>query len=210
MESRKLVKTKDPGIFKRGSRYVVVYRDPEGHQRTKSAGTLAEARSIKAGVRTDISRGEYVPQTRVTLRDYFESWVTTYTGRTTRGIRPDTLNDYAASMRLYVLPVLGRRRLADITPQGQRTRCAWPSRRLRRSSRPPSRMGLSGATPPANVRIAQPKTVAEDGIDAAVKSLTEEQLQPVLAEIPADWRLFSAFLGQTGLRISEAPSRSCL
>ena len=37
-----------------------------------------------------------------------------------------------------------------------------------------------------------------------VKSLSEEQLAAVLAQIPTDARLFYSFLAQTGLRISEA------
>ena len=35
-----------PGIYRRGSRYVVVYR-VEGRQRKQYASTLAEARAIK-------------------------------------------------------------------------------------------------------------------------------------------------------------------
>jgi hypothetical protein len=41
-----LERTDAPGIYRRGSRYVVVYR-VEGRQRKQYAGTLAEARAIK-------------------------------------------------------------------------------------------------------------------------------------------------------------------
>jgi hypothetical protein len=37
-----LVKTKTPGIYRRGSRYVFSYRDPEGKQRWESCRTLDE------------------------------------------------------------------------------------------------------------------------------------------------------------------------
>jgi hypothetical protein len=46
--SATLAKTKTPGIYKRGSRYVVTWRDRAGRQRRQSAGTLAEARDLKA------------------------------------------------------------------------------------------------------------------------------------------------------------------
>ena len=35
-----------PGIYKRGSRYVVVFRAPYGRQRKRAARTLAEAREL--------------------------------------------------------------------------------------------------------------------------------------------------------------------
>ena len=52
---RRLVKTSTPGVYKRGSRYVVVFRDPHGRQRKRSARTLAEARDVKAALRTDVA-----------------------------------------------------------------------------------------------------------------------------------------------------------
>ena len=41
-----LERTEVPGVYRRGSKYVVVYR-VEGRQRKQSAATLAEARAIK-------------------------------------------------------------------------------------------------------------------------------------------------------------------
>ena len=58
-QDRRLVKTSTPGIYKRGGRYVVVYRDPEGKQRKRAARTLAEARELKATLTADVKRGEY-------------------------------------------------------------------------------------------------------------------------------------------------------
>ena len=58
MAAPKLEKTKTPGVFKRGGRYVVVYRF-RGQQRKRFAHTYAEARDLKATLRTDIRRGEH-------------------------------------------------------------------------------------------------------------------------------------------------------
>jgi hypothetical protein len=49
-----LERTDAPGIYRRGSKYVVVYR-AGGRQRQQYAGTLAEARAIK--VKLDARRG---------------------------------------------------------------------------------------------------------------------------------------------------------
>jgi len=57
--SRKLIATDTPGVFRRGSRFVVVFRDASGRQRKKAARTKAEAKAIKAAVTTDVRRGEY-------------------------------------------------------------------------------------------------------------------------------------------------------
>lgn len=44
-----------PGVYRRGSKFVVVYR-AEGRQRKQSAATLAEARAIK--LQRDAPAGE--------------------------------------------------------------------------------------------------------------------------------------------------------
>jgi hypothetical protein len=51
-----LEKTRTPGVFKRGSRYVFSYR-VDGKQRWESCRTLEEARRAKAARQTDIGRG---------------------------------------------------------------------------------------------------------------------------------------------------------
>jgi hypothetical protein len=91
---RRLVRTRVPGVYRRGDRYVVRYRDPTGRARKRSARTPAEARRIKAEVNADVSRGEWREQSRVTFADYARDWIETYQGRTARGLREDTRRDY--------------------------------------------------------------------------------------------------------------------
>jgi len=55
------------GIYKRGNRYVFVYR-VNGKQHWESARTLDEARRAKSARTTDIDRGEFETRSRVTLR----------------------------------------------------------------------------------------------------------------------------------------------
>ena len=75
----KLEKTRTPGIFKRGSRYVFSYR-VDGKQRWESCRTLEQARRAKAARRTDISRGEFEERSRVTLHKYLSEWIDRYQG----------------------------------------------------------------------------------------------------------------------------------
>ena len=101
-DDRRLVKTKTPGIYKRGDSYIVRYRDPRGRTRKRFARTLAEARDLKATLRADVTRGEYRNLSRLTFAEYASSWLKTYQGRTSRGIRPETIADYGSDLGLRV------------------------------------------------------------------------------------------------------------
>jgi hypothetical protein len=105
-----LEKTKTPGIYKRGSRYVVTWRDRAGKQRRRSALTLAEARDLKAKTRTQ--RG---PTRRITFAAYAPLWLEGYRGRTGEGIGVGTLADYARSLEQDGVAYFGRMFLDEIT-----------------------------------------------------------------------------------------------
>jgi hypothetical protein len=62
-QDRRLVKTGTPGIYKRGGRYVVRYRD-----RKRFARTLAEARDLRTQPGADLSRGESLARSTVGVR----------------------------------------------------------------------------------------------------------------------------------------------
>lgn len=124
----KLEKTRTPGIYRRGSRYAVLYRDSEGRQRQESARTLDEARKIKAARSTAVATGEFHPASRVKLREYALEWVERYQGRGRRGFRESTRDDYRRDLHRYVLPYLDeklRRRVEGVTPRDVAGFVAW-------------------------------------------------------------------------------------
>lgn len=206
-------RTSTPGVYRRGSRYVVTYSDPSGRRRKRSAATLAEARLMKSALAADVARGEYRESSRVRFEDYARDWVRTYEGRTSRGIRPETIAEYERDLQLHVVPVLGRRRLSEIE-----------QRDLKALARHLSDKGLATAT----VRIVMAPvralfaTAVEEGllrvnpaaglrlgagvkVDPAQKrrALDEAQLARLIEETPERWRLLVRFLAQTGLRSGE-------
>ncbi|MGD9573658.1 MAG: tyrosine-type recombinase/integrase, partial [Thermoleophilia bacterium] len=209
-----LVRTSTPGVYRRGSRYVVVFRDPSGRQRRRSAATLAEARQLRSTVLADVARGEFRETSRARLDEYAREWVRTYEGRTSRGIRPETIREYGRDLELHVLPVIGHRRLSEIE-----------QRDLKGLARHLADKGLSTAT----VRIVMAPvralfaTAVEEGLlrtnpaaglrlggggprsDPAEKrrALDEDQLASLIGETPERWRLLVRFLAQTGLRVGE-------
>src|ERR1700688_2002941 len=116
MMAAKLEKTRTPGIFKRGSRYVFSYR-VNGKQRWESCRTLEEARRAKSARMTDIGRGEFEERSRVTLRDYGVEWVGRYQGRGRRGFRDATRDDYRRMLENYALRYFPERtKLTEVTP----------------------------------------------------------------------------------------------
>jgi len=219
---RRLVKTKTPGIYTRGNRYVVVFRDPAGRQRKRYAKTLAEARTLKAALTTDVKRSEYIEESKVSFAEYAVRWIETYDGRTARGIRPATLRDYRRVLGLDedgkptgdgAVEHFGRMPLAAIRPQDVKAYAAkLVGRGLARNTvrlavAPVKAMlatayeeGLIRSNPAAGLRLGRTVAAAPMKVTHA---LTEEEVVRVLAEVPERHQLLVETLAQTGLRISE-------
>lgn len=223
--TRKLVKTSTPGVYKRGSRYVVVYRDPSGRQRKQAARTLAEARALKSTLTADVVRGEFRVLSRVRFGEYAVDWLATYTGRTSRGLGDGTREDYALALGLDpktggplepwrgAVAFFGRLRLAEVEPRDvKRYMAELAAQGLAPSSvakgLAPVRAlfataveeGLVRSNPAAGVRIAR-RNGNEDADQA--KALSDDELRKFLDKT-GESRFFFEFLAQSGLRIGEA------
>lgn len=212
--SRKLTTTRIPGVYSRGTRYVVVYRDPAGKQHKIAARTLLEAARIKAEVTTDVARGEYRACSRVTFAEHWADWIASYTGRTTRGFRETTRAEYRRDLEKEALPFFGRMKLAEIEPQHiKRWMTSLAERGLaaatiRRKLAPVAALladaaeeGLIRHNPAAGVRVPSSAPVAarkDKALTAAevarLRSLVNDESELLLID----------FLLATGLRISEA------
>jgi integrase len=129
----RLEKTRTPGIFKRGSRYVFSYR-VDGKQRWESCRTLDEARRAKAARATDIERGEFEQHSRITLHEYAREWIERYQGTGRRGFREETRDEYRALLDKYALSYFSERtRLTDITPRHVASFIAWLCKQTKRA-----------------------------------------------------------------------------
>ena len=219
----KMVKTGTPGVYRKGGRYVVVFRDLKGDQRKRSARTLAEARALKSALTTDVNRSEYVAESRVTFAAYAASWIGSYGGRTARGVRPRTIRDYRRALGLDedgqptgtgAIAYFGRQPLGTIRPQdvkryAETLASTGAARNTIRLALAPVRAmladafeeGVIRANPAARLRLG--RSVATAPVKET-SALTEEELTRVLAEIPAEYRLVVEFLAKTGVRVSEA------
>jgi integrase len=220
--SQTLVRTSTPGVYRKGSRYIVVFRDPRGRQRKRSARTLAEARTLKAALTTDVHRFEYLEQSKVTFTEYAARWIASYDGRTSRGIRTDTLSDYRRQLGLDedgeptgkgACGFFGRTPLAAVTAQDVKAYAAEIAatgaarNTVRLAIAPVKAMlataheeGILRSNPAAGLRLG--RTVAQAPVKT-VHALTEDEVVLVLAKVPERHRLLVETLAQTGLRISE-------
>jgi integrase len=231
MSTLQLVKTATPGVYKRGGRYVVTYTDLSGKRRKQFAKTYKEATRLKAQLRADVDRGEWREQSRARFIDYLCEWITTYKGRSSRGIRRETLAAYAGLLGLdrdeagdwgpsdpprAAVKFFGRTRLTEITPpQVKQYAESLSGQGLKPSSvrktLAPLRVlfatavedGLIRSNPAAGVRVVKAADDTE-GDMPKVKALTPAQVDALIAATPVEWRLFVTFLAETGLRIGEA------
>lgn len=209
-------RTSVPGIYRRGGRYSVAYTDPSGKRRKRSAATMAEARSLRSSLATDVARGDYRELSNVRFDDYAREWLRTYQGRTGRGIRETTLEEYRKDLEIDAIPFFGWQQLAEIEPRHIKALAKHVADRgvapatvrtvmapVRALFATAAEEGLIRTNPYAGIRLAGRRPPGEEPADAT-RALTEEQLARVIEETPDEWRLFVRFLSQTGLRIGEA------
>jgi integrase len=223
-KKREFKRSDSAGIYKRGRRWAYTYR-VEGRQRWGSADTFDEARRARRQAQADADRGVLFESEHIPFGRYATDWIATYQGRTANGLRESTRENYRMMLRSRVIPYFDRRRLAidDIRPRDVKAFVMWlleqqdphSGRRLSKSSirqhvavlramfADATEDDLIRSNPAAGVRVSVPEG---DGTGRAIKetkAMTIRQLNEVLDQVPAEWRLFFELLAQTGLRIGE-------
>ena len=206
----KMETTQTPGIYKRGSRYVIVW-EHRGRQHKESFATLAEAREAKGRRQS----GDKRPTSRVRFADYFAEWIESYAGRTARGFSETTRPEYRRPIEQHALPRWGTWRLAEVEPGdvrelfGAMRNAGGSTSAVKKLRAALSAMfatavedGLVRSNPIQGVRVPAGDQADDQG--AKAKALTRAELAIFLAASPSEWRLFFEFLAHTGLRISEA------
>lgn len=206
----KMEKTKTPGVYKRGNRYVEVWTY-RGRQHKKSHRTYAEARESKAGR----VAGDRRPETRQHFEDYFEDWIETYTGRTAGGLSETSRVEYRRSIESFAVPTWRGWRLSEIATSDVKGLLSQMRRKGESTSQirkvraavavlfaTAAEDGLIAANPAHGVAIPAASTPEPESTRR--KALSEEELDLLLDALPEDWQPFFEFLAETGLRISEA------
>ncbi len=107
----KLETTRYPGIYRRGSSYVIIW-EHRGQQHKETFATMAEAREKKGGRQS----GEKRPVSKILFGPYFTSWIKGYAGRTSRGFSETTRPEYERPIKAHALPQWKAWKLADVEP----------------------------------------------------------------------------------------------
>jgi len=106
------------GVMKRGSTwsYVIRVKDPEtGVSKPRWVGGFASEEAAKVArdeARVQAHRGEYVDRNMITVSAYLADWIESHAME----IKPRTLADYRACIRLYVTPRIGNMPLQAVRP----------------------------------------------------------------------------------------------
>jgi integrase len=225
----------NPGFYRHGRSVAFRYHDGRGRRRWASGENLRAAKALKAALETDVRRGEHRERRESPFfAAYAREWIGLFTGRTSKGISEDSLDNYRKRLEADAIPFFGEMRLSEIEPRDVKAYATWLAKRPRRSKRKkpdlrplsantvrlgiaPVRAllatafeeGLIRSNPAAGLRlfVAAPKLVVEldDAEDVEeVKALAEDELARLLAATPTYWLLFFTFLAQSALRIGEA------
>jgi integrase len=210
-------RTCHPGVYRRGRRYVVVYRHA-GRQHKESALTLADARALKiardAGARSE--------RMGPTPHDYAMTWVRSHGGLARDSIKEQTREEYRRLLSTFALRYFSTDiRLSELDRKAVQGFVGWLVAQPGRRGRLTDRSVHSAVTP---LRLCLERAEADELVrEGAAKglvlprrrqgrawhyergrALTRDQLSRLLAEIPDEWQLFFQLLASTGLRVSEA------
>ncbi len=212
-----LERTDAPGIYRRGSKYVVVYR-VAGRQRKQYADTLAQARAIK---RKRDAEGRALRR-GPTLHGFSLSWLDRYAGTGHDSVRANTRREYRRLLVNFALTYFDREvRVRDLDRAAVQHFVDWLTTRPGRDGRLSDRSIANVLTP---LRLALDAAVADGLLEANPvgqvvlprrragrawstrerRYLTRTELARLLDEVPAKWRPLFELLAATGLRISEA------
>lgn len=213
-----LERTAHPGVYRRGSGYVAIYR-LDGRQHKESAATFAEARTIK--LRRDAQARD--ERRGPTLHAYALDWVARHAGNGRDAVREQTREEYRRLLTTFVLRYFAAElRLADIDRRALQGFISWLTDRPAGRSERLSDRSIRNAVVPLRqcLVVAANEQLIKDGLlDCLVlpsrrggrrwtvderRFLTHGQLQRLLAEIPAAYAPLFVLLASTGLRISEA------
>jgi integrase len=212
-----LLRTLHPGVYRRGSRYVVVYRS-DGRQHKETTSTFAQARAIKLARDAQAQAGREGP----TLHAYALAWVERYRGNGRDSVREQTREEYRRLLSTFALRYFDRDlRLAELDRRALQGFVTWLTDRHGSRGRlsdssiinalTPLRMCLDSAETerlitenPARSLTVPRRRGGRRWASSEARFLTRTQLARLLDEIPDEHAPLFDLLASTGLRISEA------
>lgn len=226
-DSRTLRKTSSDGIYRRcskgcppdackctGGPYTVRWKaGTKSLKRSFATFDLAKDHKDKLGAGTRSRK----PQTKATVAEYFEMWLPSYRGRTSKGLDDATREEYARSFRLHILPLtIARIRMRDLDGRDvndwlveveQRGASPWTIRNAKAALRAMIATAVQFDGIERNVVIGVRYVPTQKAKDAHPirkhRQLSADDITRIMGALPEEWRAFFMLQAQCGLRISE-------
>jgi integrase len=191
-----------------------VWDPASGKKIRKTFDNLSEAKAWRHDASGAVRRGELKPSTRQTLAEYAEKWIDgiksgTVLDRAGKTYKPSVIRGYERSLRKRVLPVLGHKRLADVTRHDVQaladrlrgdglspstvTNTVMPLRAIYRRA---IRDGLVSVNPTSNLDLPAANS-------RRIVHVSKEDVAEFLASQPDDIRPLYATAAYGGLRRGE-------
>jgi integrase len=223
-DDRKLEKTSTAGVYRRHAGscsrkgrcacpYVVRWK-AGGQSYKQMFPTLDLAREFKGNLSS--GKGARRPLSSESVADYYEQWIETFRGRTSRGLEDSTRREYRISFRLHILPGIGRTRMRDLTAPDVRDLLGRLERQgasptvIRKAKAALSVMlacavedGDLAANPAAAVRYVPSDAAKRQHPTRKRRALTAADVVAILNAMDEQWRAAFTLLAQSGLRIGE-------
>jgi len=190
-----------------GRGYHVVWRDPDGRERSRTFRRKEDARDAKSQIETDLARGAYRDPSlgRMPLSAFWPVFL-----EASPHLAPKTRLWYEMMARRYILPALGPKRLAAITRMdveaflsdlrarevGSPT-IAGAYRVLRTVLGKAELDGRIVVNPTRGAKMAAPAHTEQ-------RVLSIEEVERIAEAVPDRYRVLVLVLGYCGLRIGEA------
>jgi integrase len=164
-----------------------------------------------------VDGGDRQTTTRQRVADYFDGWIDSYRGRTSRGLEDTTRELYRRTAEHHLLPYrIARLRVRDVT---SRDVSDWFSD-LEAAGGTPNTIRLAKAVlaamladaaqagdipanPCAGCRYVPSSEAKRRHPKRKRRALTAADVAAILNAMPDQWRAFFATLAQTGLRVGE-------
>ena len=206
---------KHPGVSKRADgSYSMRVTDGRGRRRRVTGRTISEVKAKAAAVKTDARRGDVTAEPSTPFDAYARLWVETCPGRTEKGLREETRDEYRKVLERHAIPYFHRQCINTITPADVKAFAAHVAcgrgRNTVRLALAPLRAMLADAAESGDIRQNPARGVRIGNLtsgtarDERVKALTHDEATRLLGHLPASNRLLVRFLLESGMRISEA------
>jgi integrase len=193
--------------------WIIDYVDQQGDRHIETFERKKDAEARHDIVRENVRQGVHTPANKsITVADAAEDWIA-YVER--EGRERSTVDQYRQHVRLHINPVIGRKKLAELTTPGVN---AFRDELLDRLSRPMARKVLVSLK--SLLRDAQRRGNVSQNVATSVKISaskrdkrklkvgvdipTSDEIRRILHAAPDRWRQLLLVLTFAGLRSSEA------